>query len=354
MISRYIILLLLFAVFHLPFCCYAEEATSSHSNWAVIVSTSRFWFNYRHGVNALTYYRTCKRWGIPDSNIILMLADDIPCNARHPMPGRMLNADGGVDLYGDDVEVDFRGYDVTVSNILRVLQDRWPDEASPKQRLRSDSHSNVFLFLTGHGGNGYLKVQDAEQITTQDLAESIAQMHARGRYRNMFVVVDTCEAESLCDIPSPNVVCFGSSKVGQNSLSHGFSRTMGQSPMDGAARAALDFITLKLGDPIGRGRHHRTSVATNASVVTLDALYRSLTPAKVRSDVTVTTTYRKEETSLKDLRLLDYLGSSTGSSELRSVEIVEDVDDDDDEDVDSVSENYGATPRNLGYRDVAV
>ena len=33
--------------------------------------------------NALSMYRTIKRLGIPDSNIILMLADDVSCNPRN-------------------------------------------------------------------------------------------------------------------------------------------------------------------------------------------------------------------------------------------------------------------------------
>ncbi len=47
---------------------------------AVLVCTSRFYYNYRHVANTLSMYRTVKRLGIPDSNIILMLADDVACN----------------------------------------------------------------------------------------------------------------------------------------------------------------------------------------------------------------------------------------------------------------------------------
>ncbi|CAO3598769.1 unnamed protein product [Absidia cylindrospora] len=39
---------------------------SGHTNnWAVLVCTSRFWFNYRHIANTLSMYRTVKRLGIP-------------------------------------------------------------------------------------------------------------------------------------------------------------------------------------------------------------------------------------------------------------------------------------------------
>ena len=50
------------------------------------VCTSRFWFNYRHVANTLSFYHTVKRLGIPDSHIVLMLADDIPCNPRNRTP----------------------------------------------------------------------------------------------------------------------------------------------------------------------------------------------------------------------------------------------------------------------------
>jgi len=37
------------------------------NNWAVLVDSSRFWFNYRHAANVLAFYQTIKRLGIPDS-----------------------------------------------------------------------------------------------------------------------------------------------------------------------------------------------------------------------------------------------------------------------------------------------
>lgn len=72
--------------------------------------------------NTLAMYRTIKRLGIPDSNIILMLGDDVACNSRNVFPATVYgNADRQVDLYGDNVEVDYGGYEVTVENFLRML-----------------------------------------------------------------------------------------------------------------------------------------------------------------------------------------------------------------------------------------
>lgn len=58
-----------------------------------------------------------------------MLADDVACNARNKFPGSVYaNPGRGLDLYGDNIEVDYRGYEVTVENFLRVLTG-WYDTA---------------------------------------------------------------------------------------------------------------------------------------------------------------------------------------------------------------------------------
>jgi hypothetical protein len=63
-----------------------------------------------------------KRLGIPDSNIILMLADDAACNSRNHFAGCVFaNRGHALDLYGENIEVDYRGYEVTVQNFLRLL-----------------------------------------------------------------------------------------------------------------------------------------------------------------------------------------------------------------------------------------
>ena len=65
--------------------------------------------------NALSVYRTVKRLGIPDSQIILMLADDMACNPRNIYEAKVFNNENHqIDLYGKNIEVDYRGYDVII------------------------------------------------------------------------------------------------------------------------------------------------------------------------------------------------------------------------------------------------
>lgn len=59
-------------------------------------------------VYVLPLSRTVKRLGIPDERIILMLADDMACNARNKYPAQVFNNENHrLNLYGDNVEVHF-------------------------------------------------------------------------------------------------------------------------------------------------------------------------------------------------------------------------------------------------------
>ncbi|CAD6906096.1 unnamed protein product [Tilletia controversa] len=222
----------------------SANASSHTNNWAVLVGTSRFWFNYRHMSNTLGMYRTVKRLGIPDSNIILMLADDAACNHRNKFPGNVYGSSSRtLDLYGDDVEVDYRDNEVSVETFIRVLTGRLPPHTPKSKRLESDSRSNIFLYMTGHGGDEFLKFQDNEEISAFDLADAIEQMWEKRRYNELFFMIDTCQANTMYSkIYSPNVLATGSSAKDQNSYSHHSDMDLGVAVIDRFTNHVLDYM----------------------------------------------------------------------------------------------------------------
>ncbi|KAH6607717.1 hypothetical protein Trco_004030 [Trichoderma cornu-damae] len=226
-------------------------AVAEHtSNWAVLVCTSRFWFNYRHLANVLSMYRTVKRLGIPDSQIILMLPDDMACNPRNAFPGTVYsNSDRAVDLYGDNIEVDYRGYEVTVENFIRLLTDRVGDETPRSKRLLTDDRSNIFVYMTGHGGNEFLKFQDAEEIGAFDLADAFEQMWEKKRYHEILFMIDTCQANTMYSrLYSPNIIATGSSELDQSSYSHHADNDVGVAVIDRYTYYNLEFLEAHVQD----------------------------------------------------------------------------------------------------------
>ncbi|XP_068196801.1 GPI-anchor transamidase isoform X2 [Antennarius striatus] len=219
--------------------------SSGHTNnWAVLVCTSRFWFNYRHVANTLSVYRSVKRLGIPDSHIVLMLADDMACNHRNPKPATVFSHKNmELNVYGDDVEVDYRGYEVTVENFLRVLTGRLPLRTPRSKRLLSDDRSNILIYLTGHGGNGFLKFQDSEEISNVELADAFEQMWQKRRYNELLFIIDTCQGASMYErFYSPNIMALASSQIGEDSLSHQPDLAIGVHLMDRYTFYLLEFL----------------------------------------------------------------------------------------------------------------
>jgi phosphatidylinositol glycan class K len=231
--------------------CAASEHTS---NWAVLVSTSRFWFNYRHLANVLSLYRTVKRLGIPDSQIILMLPDDMACNPRNAFPGTVYNnADRALDLYGDNIEVDYRGYEVTVENFIRLMTDRVGEDMPRSKRLLTDDRANILVYMTGHGGNEFLKFQDAEEISAFDLADAFEQMYEKKRYHEILFMIDTCQANTMYSkFYSPNILATGSSEIDQSSYSHHADNDVGVAVIDRYTYYNLEFLEDRVREPTSK------------------------------------------------------------------------------------------------------
>ncbi|CAK9102318.1 GPI-anchor transamidase (GPI transamidase) [Durusdinium trenchii] len=212
------------------------------NNWAVLVETSKYWYNYRHAANTLSFYHTVKRLGIPDSQIILMMAEDVPCNSRNSKPGTVFNEKHHkLNLYGTEVEVDYRGDEVSVENFLRLLTGRHPPSTPRNKRLLTDASSNIFIFITGHSGEEFIKFQDWEELTSNDIADAFKQMQQQRRYKQIFWVSDTCQAATLQNqFYSPGILAIGSSGKKENSYSHHIDHELGVAVIDRFTFHALD------------------------------------------------------------------------------------------------------------------
>ncbi|XP_073116647.1 uncharacterized protein [Elaeis guineensis] len=293
---RRILLLLLFfsLLLSVPVSVRCSSSSTMHNNnWAVLVCTSRFWFNYRHMANTLSLYRTVKRLGIPDERIILMLADDMACNARNNYPAQVFNNENHqLNLYGDNVEVDYRGYEVTVENFLRVLTGRHESAVPRSKRLLSDEGSHILLYMTGHGGDEFLKFQDSEELQSHDLADAVKQMKEKHRFKELLIMVDTCQAATLfSQLQSPGVLAIGSSMKGENSYSHHLDSDVGVSVVD-----RFTFYTLAF--------FEKLNMYSNAS---LNSLFNSYNPSLLMS----TAYYRMDlyQRPLSEVPVTNFFGS---------------------------------------------
>ncbi len=187
--------------------------------WAVIIATDKDWENYRHQADALAMYDMLKGNGVSDENIILFLIDDIANDPKNTPKGSVYHVVGGKNLREGAV-IDYSGSEVTEENFNNVLLgNKTPDTDIV---LETDESSNVLLYIVDHGGSGYIPFSNGGELEAKELKQIIDKMYEKGRYRQMFIMVEACFGESMAlELDTTGVVYFtGSSMIEDSLASH--------------------------------------------------------------------------------------------------------------------------------------
>ncbi|KAG8216891.1 peptidase C13 family-domain-containing protein, partial [Butyriboletus roseoflavus] len=166
------------------------------------------------------------------------------------------------------------------------------DPSVPRsKRLLTDDRSNIFVYMTGHGGNEFLKFQDNEEISAFDIADAFEQMWQKKRYNEIFFMIDTCQANTLySQFYSPNILATGSSEIEENSYSHENDNDIGVSVIDSYTHFVLEFM----------------EGINKTSQVFVQDLFSSYDPAVIRSNAGVRSDLFRRP--LDKTRITDFFG----------------------------------------------
>ena len=227
--------------------------------WVVVVGASRYFANYRHAGNALAVRKAARRFGVPRDRILVLLAEDPTLDARNPMRGEVyLHANQkftdnlAVDDDGSYADVDYANEEVTPELVRNLLTGRY-DVSTPKsKRLDSNEHSNLFVYLTGHGGDEFLKFHDADELSAKELALTFAEMRAKRRFKRCILVVDTCQAGSLfkyLDNSTSGILAMASAKLGENAYASPADATTGVALADRFTEQAIRWLSSTGSEP---------------------------------------------------------------------------------------------------------
>eukprot|EP00796_Vickermania_ingenoplastis_P012530 gene12530-8584_t len=239
--------------------------------WAVIVSSSAPWYDYRHTANALSVYHLLRALGgVPRDQMLLLLSGvDHACDARNPLPGVIFApppgpppgcsrrqtstpaASEGIlpwNLWTPEAVADVAvgGAGVSIETFLGVLEGRGARLPVPLTaayltpemlalydtaflpHLDSDRDTDVIVFLIGHGYPDHFQFNLHEDLSAAEIGRAVERMRRLGRYRRLLFLLDTCQALSLCSaITSPDVVCLASSSATGFGLSSFMDRRVG-------------------------------------------------------------------------------------------------------------------------------
>lgn len=179
-------------------------------------------------MNALAIYRILKQNGVPDSQIILMIADEYAINSRNPFKnGMYANGVTKANWYSQHTEIDYRGADVNVKNFLDATLGTAP------LSIQSNSNSSLLIYVSGHGGDQFFKFQDEEEVTSTDIANLMDALSSRNRFKQALFIADTCQAFTLFDkMETKNVLALGTSLKNENAYAHHSDQILGLSVIE--------------------------------------------------------------------------------------------------------------------------
>jgi len=168
-------------------------------NWAVIVVGSKGFMNYRHHADGCHAYHILKKGGVPESNIILMMQDDVANAEENPYPGQLFNkptdsGTPGVDVY-KGCKPTYTGNQVTGKLFLDVIQGK--KSANVQTVLGSTAQDNVFINFVDHGGVGIIAMPNGPNLKNTELVDALKSMHSSKMYNKLVFYMEACESGSM-------------------------------------------------------------------------------------------------------------------------------------------------------------
>ncbi|CAE7940486.1 unnamed protein product, partial [Symbiodinium sp. KB8] len=164
--------------------------------------------NYRHHADVCHAYQILRKNGIPESNIITMMYDDVPNASENPFPGTLFNKPStgqGVNVY-EGCNIDYRGDDVTAENVMNVLKGNKQamQGIGNGKVLESTADDEVFLNFVDHGGVGILALPSGPFWYADQLQETLKYMSTNNMFKQLTFYVEACESGSMFDNKLPD------------------------------------------------------------------------------------------------------------------------------------------------------
>ena len=191
----------------------SHDLPSLTDRWAVVISPSTSWENYRHQADALAMYQTLRRHGYDDDHIVLIIEDNLATDSHNVLPGQIFTerqalsgayatdtpgTSGSDPLINNDVRqgavVDYHFTDLQPDDLLAIMT------GQQSQRLPHVIHptatSNVFFFWSGHGrseqGPLWGNEDSRQYFGTERIRNIVSQMNDNNQYRRMMLAIEAC------------------------------------------------------------------------------------------------------------------------------------------------------------------
>ena len=224
---------------------YYEDVPVTHNlpavtdRWAVVVSPSTTWSNYRHQADAFAMYQLLRHHGYDDDHIVLIVEDNLANDSRNTFPGQIFversndPAAASDQFVNDDVRknavVDYHFSDLQPADLADIMMGR--SSSRLPQVIRPTASSDVFFFWSGHGGSREGPLwgnEDAYTYFGKDRIRNIVK-EMGGSYRRMMFAIETCFSGQWGDalMGLPDVLVLTAANAQESSKADVHDRDLG-------------------------------------------------------------------------------------------------------------------------------
>jgi legumain len=169
--------------------------------WALLIAGSAGWGNYRHQADVSHAYKVLSRGGVPDSNIVVMVYNDIADNPENPRPGTLINHPSGEDVYSG-MPLDYTKDNVNADIFLAVLSGNHsalPDNGphATGKTINAGPNDRIFVFYSDHGAPGIVGMPSGDFLYADQLHKALKHRKKHHGFAEMVLYIEACESGSM-------------------------------------------------------------------------------------------------------------------------------------------------------------
>lgn len=204
-------------------------------NKAILINCSWHYENYRHFSNCIALQSALESNGFLPSDISVFSKQDLLKDKRMREPE--IKTDYCTLVKMVDYTPKFRN--TSYFDILNMIAGK------DSVMIGADSTTNLLIYLTGHGGDGFIKYCNRKYLYTRDITDALISLQRIRKLNRVLFIADTCQADTLVDkkrLPN-NVTFLSTSLKGESSHSASFSESLNVFPIDLFAMKLYEIIT---------------------------------------------------------------------------------------------------------------
>ena len=159
------------------------------------------------------------------------MAEYHACESRNAYPGEIVLSELGIILRtcqeNINIDINFQESDFHNYQLLDIFRGRKLNQFNGFRQLNSDKNSRIVVIITSHGGENFIKVRNFLVVLTDELNRTLNEMYIKGKYKEIIIVLDTCEGYTLYNhVNIPNIYFISSSTLGQKSQSYSYDENL--------------------------------------------------------------------------------------------------------------------------------